>query len=70
MLDPMVEFVADRDLLMGAKTNWDIVPEVQVTLSRRQHIRAAFGIQTPSTTPMEDPSRRCFICFGIGSMVP
>ena len=44
---PMVEFVADRDLLMGAKTNWDIVPEVQVTLSRRQHIRAAFGIQTP-----------------------
>jgi mono/diheme cytochrome c family protein len=44
---PMVEFVADRDLLTGAKTNWDIVPEVQVTLSRRQHIRAAFGIQTP-----------------------
>ena len=44
---PMVEIVADRDLLTGAKTNWDIVPEVQVTLNRRQHIRASFGIQTP-----------------------
>lgn len=44
---PMVEFVADRDLLTGAKTNWDVVPEVQVTLSKRQHIRAAFGVQTP-----------------------
>jgi mono/diheme cytochrome c family protein len=44
---PMVEFVSDRDLLTGAKTNWDVVPEVQVTLSKRQHIRAAFGIQTP-----------------------
>jgi mono/diheme cytochrome c family protein len=44
---PMVEFVADRDLLTGAKTNWDIVPEVQVTLNKRQHIRASFGIQTP-----------------------
>jgi hypothetical protein len=44
---PIVEFVADRDLLTGAKTNWDIVPEVQVTLNKRQHIRASFGIQTP-----------------------
>jgi len=44
---PMVEIVADRDLLTGAKTNWDIVSEVQVTLNRRQHIRASFGIQTP-----------------------
>lgn len=44
---PMVEFIGDRDLLTGAKTNWDIVTEAQVTLSKRQHIRAGFGIQTP-----------------------
>jgi len=44
---PMVEFVGDRELLSGARTNWDIVTEMQVTLNKRQHIRAAFGIQTP-----------------------
>jgi len=44
---PMVEFVADRDLVTGAKTNWDVVPEMQVTLSRRQHIRANVGFSQP-----------------------
>ena len=44
---PMIEFVGDRDLVPGAKTNWDFVTEMQVTLNRRQHVRAAFGIQAP-----------------------
>jgi mono/diheme cytochrome c family protein len=44
---PIIEFIGDRDLLSGAKTNWDIVTEVQVTLNRRQHLRASVGIQTP-----------------------
>ena len=46
---PMVEFVADRDLETGAKTNWDIVPEMQVTLSKRQHVRANLGVSLPVT---------------------
>ena len=45
----MVEFVANRDLMTGAKTNWDVVPEFQVTLSHRQHIRAAAGVSIPAT---------------------
>src|SRR5690348_5787090 len=36
---PMVEFLADREFATGAKTNWDVLPEMQVTISRRQHIR-------------------------------
>src|SRR6266436_7985324 len=44
---PMVEFLADRDLVDGAKTNWDILPEMQVTISRRQHVRANIGVRTP-----------------------
>jgi mono/diheme cytochrome c family protein len=44
---PMAEFLADRDLLTGAKTNWDVVPEMQVTLSRRQHVRLNIGVRTP-----------------------
>ena len=37
-----------RDLETGAKTNWDIVPEMQFSLSRRQHILANFGVRTPA----------------------
>ncbi len=44
---PMAEFVADRDLVTGAKTNWDIVPQMQVSLSKRQHILASVGVRTP-----------------------
>jgi mono/diheme cytochrome c family protein len=44
---PMVEFVANRDLVSGSRTDWDVVPEFQVTLSRRQHVRAALGYDVP-----------------------
>ena len=44
---PMVEFLANRDLVDGAKTDWDVMPEMQVTVSRRQHIRADIGVRTP-----------------------
>ncbi len=44
---PMVELVATRGLVDGETSLWDIVPQFQVTLSRRQHVRAAFGAQVP-----------------------
>jgi len=44
---PMVEALADRELVSGEKTNWDILPQVQVTLSRRQHVRAGLGYKFP-----------------------
>ena len=43
MWTPMLEFSANRELVPGATTDWDIVPEFQVTLSRRQHIQAGAG---------------------------
>ncbi|HEV2395624.1 MAG TPA: cytochrome c [Candidatus Sulfotelmatobacter sp.] len=46
---PMVEFLATRDLTTGASTEWDVVPEMQVTISHRQHIRADLGLQIPAT---------------------
>ena len=46
---PMFEFVATRDLLTGAKTDWDVLPQLQVTISRRQHIRGDLGLRTPIT---------------------
>ena len=45
----MVEFLASRDLVDGAKTDWDVLPEMQVTISRRQHVRADIGVRTPFT---------------------
>jgi hypothetical protein len=47
MWSPMMEFVATRDLMTGAKTDWDVVPQMQVTISRRQHIRGNLGLRIP-----------------------
>ena len=43
----MLEFVADRDFEKGAKTNWDVLPQLQIPLSKRQHILAAVGARVP-----------------------
>lgn len=48
---PMVEFLADRELTTGAKTNWDLLPQLQVTISKRQHIRADLGVRVPINNP-------------------
>ncbi len=44
---PMVEFLADRDLVTGARTNWDVLPQMQVTISKRQHVRGDLGVRVP-----------------------
>lgn len=49
LFSPMVEFLADRNFEDGAKTDWDVLPQMQVTLSRRQHVRADIGVRTPVT---------------------
>ena len=49
MWSPMVEFLADRNLQTGARTNWDVMPEFQVTLSKRQHVRFDVGLRLPAT---------------------
>ena len=44
---PMMEFLAARDLVDNAKVNWDLLPQMQVTISRRQHIRGNLGVRVP-----------------------
>jgi mono/diheme cytochrome c family protein len=44
---PMMEFIADRDLVSGATTNWDIVPELQIPMSKRMHILGSIGFRIP-----------------------
>ena len=45
---PMIEFIADRDLVSGARTNWDIVPEIQIPMSKRMHILGNIGVRIPA----------------------
>jgi hypothetical protein len=46
---PMVEILGTRDLESGAKTEWDIVPQFQVTLNTRQHVMASVAARVPLT---------------------
>jgi mono/diheme cytochrome c family protein len=47
MWSPMLELLTDRDLEEGARTSVDLMPQVQVTINRRQHIRVNVGLQVP-----------------------
>lgn len=47
---PMVELLADRELVRGEKVDWDLLPQLHVTLSKRQHIMANFGVRFPLTS--------------------
>jgi mono/diheme cytochrome c family protein len=49
LFSPMVEFVGTHDYTAGAGTDLDVVPQMQVTVSKRQHIRADAGISAPVT---------------------
>jgi len=44
---PMLEVVAARPLADAATTHWDLVPQMQVTLNARQHIRVNGGVRFP-----------------------
>ncbi len=44
---PIVELLAGRELGEGGTTHWDLLPQLQVTLSRRQHIMINAGVRIP-----------------------
>lgn len=44
---PQLELLTTQEFSPGAKLQWDLVPQLQVSLSRRQHILASFGERIP-----------------------
>jgi mono/diheme cytochrome c family protein len=46
---PMIGVTGTRDLVSGAPVDWNVVPEVQLTLSALQHVRASVGLNVPVT---------------------
>lgn len=49
LFSPMVEILAAHDFEPHAGTDWDVLPQMQVTISRRQHIRGDIGVRAPVT---------------------
>ncbi len=47
MWTPMVELLAARELVPEAATEWDVVPQMQISLSVFQHIRVNVGMRLP-----------------------
>jgi mono/diheme cytochrome c family protein len=46
---PMVELLASRALQTGATNEWDVMPQLQVSLSTRQHVLLNAGVRVPVT---------------------
>jgi len=57
---PMAEFVYDRDLVKGADNNWDIVPEIQIPISKRLHILGSVGLRIPVNNTADRPKQFMF----------
>lgn len=57
---PMLEVDGARDLADDATTSWDVVPQLQVSLSRRQHVLAAVGARIPVTDADERDTQFVF----------
>ncbi|MDX1577992.1 MAG: c-type cytochrome [Gemmatimonadota bacterium] len=46
---PMVEVLGAVDLEDGSRVQWDLVPQMQVTLNTRQHVMLNLGVRLPVT---------------------
>lgn len=46
---PMVELLASRPIATGASNSWDVLPQMQVSLSTRQHVLLSAGVRLPVT---------------------
>jgi len=44
---PMLEMLGTRELQSGEKSQWDLVPQIQISLSTRQHILFNVGVRLP-----------------------
>jgi hypothetical protein len=44
----MMEFLVARQIQPGARIEFDIAPQFQVTLAQRQHVRVNIGVRIPA----------------------
>jgi mono/diheme cytochrome c family protein len=58
---PMIELLAARELESGQRPEWDVVPQMQVTLSTRQHIMMSAGLRIPVND--RESRRKTFVAY-------
>ena len=46
---PMLEFAVVRELERGRAAEWDVLPQMQLSLSKRQHVLVSGGLRVPLT---------------------
>ena len=63
LYSPMVEFLGSRSFRPGAATDWDVLPELQITISRRQHVRIGFGVREPFTDTSGRTPQGAVLCL-------
>ena len=54
---PILELIGAWKFGDESETNWDIVPQIQIPLNRRQHVRVDLGVRIPLTRTDERPTR-------------
>lgn len=61
---PMVELLGSKELVSSANTEWDLVPQLQVTLSTRQHVRLGLGAKLPlNDTDVRKPEYMIYLLW-------
>ncbi|MFO7654886.1 MAG: c-type cytochrome [Candidatus Krumholzibacteriia bacterium] len=53
---PMVELLGSRELVSGADVQWDLAPQVQVSLNTRQHVLGNLAVRLPLTDAADRPT--------------
>jgi len=57
---PMIEVLGSREFASGKSTLWDVLPQFQVSLSTRQHVRANLGVLVPLNETRNRPVQLWF----------
>ena len=57
---PILELLAARELEGSGETEWDLAPQLQVSLNKRQHVLGAIGIRQPVTDRGNRPTELVF----------
>jgi hypothetical protein len=60
---PMVEVLTARELVSGADVQWDVVPQMQVTLNTRQHVMMNIGVRLPVNDADRDPQLMVYLLW-------
>lgn len=61
---PMVEVAGAKEFASGTDTNWDLIPQLQVTLNHRQHVRFAAGARLPlNNTDVRDNTYMAYLLW-------